>query len=260
MPKRIPRPCRYPGCPAIAQDDSPYCPEHERQTRRDYDRQRGSAASRGYDRRWRKAREWFLRRNPLCVECLRNGILTPATVVDHVIPHRGDPTLFWDQTNWQALCKPCHDRKTALEDGRWSARSTVVTIVCGPPGSGKTTYVRERARPGDLIDDLDAIFAAISGLPWYHKPPELLPFAAEARDAILRRLERPSCVERAWVITSGAKRQEREALAQRLKARVVVLTVPPEECLRRIRQDERRAHQADQWETLVRRWWEEYEP
>jgi 5-methylcytosine-specific restriction protein A len=26
--------------------------------------------------------------------------------------------LFWDEDNWQALCKPCHDRKTAVE-GRW---------------------------------------------------------------------------------------------------------------------------------------------
>jgi 5-methylcytosine-specific restriction protein A len=33
-------------------------------------------------------------------------------VVDHIIPHRGDQYLFWDQENWQALCKDCHDRKT----------------------------------------------------------------------------------------------------------------------------------------------------
>ena len=38
--------------------------------------------------------------------------LTPATVVDHIIPHRGDKRLFWDEKNWQPLCKDCHDRKT----------------------------------------------------------------------------------------------------------------------------------------------------
>lgn len=37
--------------------------------------------------------------------------------VDHIIPHKGDPELFWDQDNWQSLCKPHHDRKTATEDG-----------------------------------------------------------------------------------------------------------------------------------------------
>jgi 5-methylcytosine-specific restriction endonuclease McrA len=28
-----------------------------------------------------------------------------ATIVDHIKPHRGDQNLFWDQTNWQALCR-----------------------------------------------------------------------------------------------------------------------------------------------------------
>lgn len=70
------------------------------------------AEARGYDSRWRKARAAFLQRNPLCNECMKHGRLTPATVVDHVIPHRGDQKLFWDEDNWQALCKRCHDRKT----------------------------------------------------------------------------------------------------------------------------------------------------
>ena len=38
--------------------------------------------------------------------------LTPATVVGHIIPHRGNQKLFWDEKNWQPLCKDCHDRKT----------------------------------------------------------------------------------------------------------------------------------------------------
>ena len=46
------------------------------------------------------------------VNCLKNGTLTPATVVDHIVPHRGDHALFWDKQNWQPLCKDCHDRKT----------------------------------------------------------------------------------------------------------------------------------------------------
>ncbi len=49
---------------------------------------------------------------PLCANCLSKGILAPATVVDHIVPHRGDRALFWDENNWQALCKSCHDRKT----------------------------------------------------------------------------------------------------------------------------------------------------
>lgn len=35
--------------------------------------------------------------------------VTPASVVDHRIPHRGDLRLFWDRSNWQAMGKQCHD-------------------------------------------------------------------------------------------------------------------------------------------------------
>ncbi|WP_260427988.1 hypothetical protein [Burkholderia stagnalis] len=44
-------------------------------------------------------------------------------MVDHRIPHRGDPALFWDQSNWCAMSKPCHDAKTAREDGGFGNQS-----------------------------------------------------------------------------------------------------------------------------------------
>ena len=50
--------------------------------------------------------------HPLCAFCQAEGKVVPATVVDHIIPHRGDQRLFWDQTNWESLCKGCHDKKT----------------------------------------------------------------------------------------------------------------------------------------------------
>lgn len=56
-------------------------------------------------------------RHPLCRICELAGRVTPASVVDHITPHKGDASLMWGQSNWQALCKPCHDHKTATEDG-----------------------------------------------------------------------------------------------------------------------------------------------
>ena len=69
-----------------------------------------------YTAQWSKARKRFLLDNPLCCRCLELGYTKAATVVDHIIPHRGDMNLFWDDDNWQALCKRCHDKKTASED------------------------------------------------------------------------------------------------------------------------------------------------
>jgi 5-methylcytosine-specific restriction protein A len=88
--------------------------------KRELDRQRPSAARRGYGSRWRRARAAFLARHPLCAACWAQGRVVPATVVDHLVPHRGDQKLFWDEANWAPACKPCHDRKTARE-GRWAA-------------------------------------------------------------------------------------------------------------------------------------------
>ena len=56
----------------------------------------------------------FLGKHPTCLECSKQGRLTAANVVDHVIPHRDNLTLFWDVDNWQPLCTRCHNRKSAL--------------------------------------------------------------------------------------------------------------------------------------------------
>ena len=109
MPHAPPRPCRYPGCPGFCVRGQVFCRDHMMWSS---DRLRGGADARGYNARWRRERDVFLQLHPLCAECMREGKLTPATVVDHIIPHRGDQRLFWDQANWQPLCKDCHDRKT----------------------------------------------------------------------------------------------------------------------------------------------------
>lgn len=70
---------------------------------------RESAHKRGYDHRWQKARAIYLRAHPMCVFCQREGRVVEARIVDHIKPHGGNERLFWDENNWQGLCKPCHD-------------------------------------------------------------------------------------------------------------------------------------------------------
>lgn len=74
-----------------------------------------SANDRGYTYRWQKASKQFLALNPLCVHCREAGMTIAATDVDHIVPHRGDQKLFWDQANWQGLCEFHHGRKSAGE-------------------------------------------------------------------------------------------------------------------------------------------------
>lgn len=75
-----------------------------------------TSSQRGYDYRWQKAREHYLRDHPLCVFCAKIGSTTAANVVDHIVAHRGDKDLFWNQDNWQSLCKLCHDSVKKAEE------------------------------------------------------------------------------------------------------------------------------------------------
>lgn len=98
------------------------CEKHARTEARQLDARRGSAAQRGYGYKWQKAREVFLAEHPLCVRCQARGQLKPATDVDHIVPHRGDMSLFWRRSNWQSLCHSCHSAKTAIEDSRFARK------------------------------------------------------------------------------------------------------------------------------------------
>ena len=70
-----------------------------------------------YGRQWGKARLAFLADHPFCVDCEREGKTMLANEVDHIIPHGGRASWFWDRTNWQPLCKSHHSQKTARENG-----------------------------------------------------------------------------------------------------------------------------------------------
>ena len=72
-----------------------------------------------YDWGWRKYSKKYRKEHPLCEceECKQRVVALPSDVVDHIIPHKGDKTLFWDENNHQAMAKTCHDKKTASEDG-----------------------------------------------------------------------------------------------------------------------------------------------
>lgn len=128
MPSAAPKPCRHPGCGQLSRDSSGLCAKHmpierervekrNKERQREYDKTRGTASQRGYTSKWQKARETFLSNNPLCSKCQSEGRVTPATIVDHIRPHKGDQAMFWDTSNWQPLCKKCHDQKTWHEDG-----------------------------------------------------------------------------------------------------------------------------------------------
>ena len=111
--------CAEPKCNEIVERGR--CPAHTRSI----DRERGTFRERGYNARWDRRSVLFRKRYPLCgmrpgnrrpvmSECYERGIVTLAQQVDHVVPHKGNAGLFWDELgNWQSLCAACGARKTA---------------------------------------------------------------------------------------------------------------------------------------------------
>jgi 5-methylcytosine-specific restriction enzyme A len=57
---------------------------------------------------WRRRRLHQLRKYPLCAACLADNVVKAATVVHHVIDHRGDYKVFFNSP-LESLCKFCHD-------------------------------------------------------------------------------------------------------------------------------------------------------
>ncbi len=90
-------------CPCERKSDA------ERKAR--HDLKRPNSSRRGYSRTWERWRAAYLKEHRFCVRC---G--APATVVDHIKPHKGDKTLFSDRNNWQALCTHCHSSVKQREE------------------------------------------------------------------------------------------------------------------------------------------------
>jgi 5-methylcytosine-specific restriction protein A len=134
MPWAAARYCSKPGHPAFT---GRRCPECEKV----WDKAAGSAASRGYDRDWRKLRESVLDEEPLCRICAKHGRITPAAEVDHIQPLRLRPELRLVRSNVRPLCSPCHRTVTARFNrsrGIGGQQSEASGLETEPPASRAT--------------------------------------------------------------------------------------------------------------------------
>jgi 5-methylcytosine-specific restriction protein A len=114
------KPCAKPGCPNLTHGK--YCEAHAHLEAEDkaqyskfYDRyKRDGGAQKFYQSaEWRKLRALKISQTPYCERCYKEGRMTPAEVVDHIVEISDDPSRRLDPSNLAALCIPCHNKKTA---------------------------------------------------------------------------------------------------------------------------------------------------
>jgi 5-methylcytosine-specific restriction protein A len=112
--------CTRPGCGHLTSNGG-RCPDCTTTA----DRERGTRHQRGYDTRWTRRRNAYLRR-PENLFCRLCG--APSTVADHWPDSRRDLTAAGvtdpdADHRLRPLCKPCHDRATAeLQPGGWNTQ------------------------------------------------------------------------------------------------------------------------------------------
>lgn len=248
----------------------------------------GGNRNRLYGRRWRNARGLYLASNPLCVMCKLEDKTRAATVVDHVVPHRGNEELFWDKGNWQPLCSHHHNSHKAREEIRgfsdvlgkdgWpvdpehpansgkvevSARAkpddlrriaVPVLMVCGPPGAGKTTWCKEVMGANDLLVDFDEIDARLNGTA-RRKNKLLAPILRERNQLLLDAVNMSS--GRVFFPTTISTENGIAWWKHKL-GNVVVITVPTPAklCIERIESDSARDAECDQLIERTHRWWQ----
>jgi len=116
MPRKPLRPCSHPGCPELVEGS--YCDKHLKEHHKNYNRYgRNPDSKNRYGSAWRKIRNSYINRFPLCAECLKAGKVTPAQEVHHIIP-LGNGGTHADE-NLMSLCKSCHSRISILEGQRF---------------------------------------------------------------------------------------------------------------------------------------------
>lgn len=232
--------------------------------------------------RWKALRLRIFRRDNYTCQMRNCGKVegdTSRLVCDHVEPHRGDVERFWNGP-FQTLCKSCHDGQKQKEEvaaraagddiaGRpasyrpeWLRPSAIrLTIVCGPPASGKSTYVRQHASPSDLVIDLDLIVAELSGEPVSHQwdRDRWLQMAVRKRNALLGQLSKQPSWSAAWLIMTEPSAERRAWWAEKMQPdAIIVIEADAATCIANAAHDADR----DQHRTalMIRRWWSEYRP
>jgi hypothetical protein len=174
--------------------------------------------------------------------------ITPENVRDRMIS--------LNPANIELVCFDCHNKIHKRFGAKFERE---VFLVYGPPLSGKTTFVTQNFERGDLVIDMDKLYAAVSFLPIYDKPENLFSIVMGTHNHLIDNIRtRYGKWKNAWVIGGYADKYKRERLATDLGAELIFCDVSRDECIRRLRVDEGKKYRQDEWEKYIDKWFSSY--
>ena len=120
MARRPLKRCAAAACPVLVRGVT-YCDKHQHEyeerraaqvktVHKAYNSKRDASDDFYKQSKWRKLSVYYRKIHPLCVECKRQGRVTPSRMVDHIEPYKTAPELAYEWSNLRALCWPCHNR------------------------------------------------------------------------------------------------------------------------------------------------------
>lgn len=224
-------------------------------------------------RKWMRIRQdTLLAGRFTCVDC---GYVNASNEIDHNTPLEQGGTD--DEHNLKIRCKDCHDAKSKSEGVQRRGFSKIdrqqfinellfpvnlkpsnipLTIVCGPAGGGKSTYIKTHKCDSDVVIDMDIIRTelGISSNQWSE---ETLIQMLTRRNELLATLS-DFKASQAWFIVSAATAVERDWWRNALKPQRVIIVLAQERiCIDRIIKT-RTGDRASRSIKATRKWWTGY--
>ena len=133
-----------------------------------------------------------------------------------------------------------------------------VYYVYGSPCSGKTSFVRSVKGNSDIVLDMDDIWQCLTGGERYVKPNALKTNVFIVRDCIFDMIKtRAGKWQRAYVITGGARKSDRERDIALLGAEPIFINTDKKTCIVRLANDTTRTDK-ETWMKYIDDWFTNY--
>lgn len=199
-------------------------------------------------------------RKPKCEHC-KKIISDPKKIIAHhtkeLTPENvNDYSISLNPELIELVCFDCHNK----DHNRFGyVGDKKVIVVFGAPLSGKHTFVRQHMNRGDIMIDMDSLYEAVSMLPSFDKPDNLLSNVKGIYNQLIDNIKtRYGKWNNAWIIGGYADKYSREKITNDLGAELVYCECSKQECFNRLELDEDRKHRKTEWKQYIEKWFDKY--